>query len=272
MVEQIFLYCLGEAAARYGITLHGFIAMSNHEHLIVRDKEGNFPEFLAHFHKMAAKSMNALRGRWEKFWATEQPNAVHLVGDQDRFDKLVYLLSNPVADPFVERVSDWPGACSFGMHVSGRPRTVKRPLCFFGSRSTVPEEVTLRLERLDGFESLTEDEWTARVRDAVRAEEERAREERLALGARVLGRKAVLRAEPTDVPKTTAPRRELRPCVACREKRRRIAELEALVAFRAQRHAALLRHLAGEPGVLFPHGTYRVRGFFRTAPPPSLAH
>ena len=40
VVEQIFLYCLGEAVARYGITLHGFIAMSNHEHLIVRDNEG----------------------------------------------------------------------------------------------------------------------------------------------------------------------------------------------------------------------------------------
>ena len=268
MVEQIFLYCLGEAAARYGITLHGFIAMSNHEHLIVRDKEGNFPEFLAHFHKMAAKSMNALRGRWEKFWATEQPNAVHLVGDQDRFDKLVYLLSNPVADPFVERVSDWPGACSFGMHLSGRSKTVARPRCFFGSKSTMPEEVTLHLERPEGFESLTEEEWTGKLRDAVRAEEERARQNRLASGARVLGRKAVLRAEPTDVPKTVAPRRELRPSVACKEKARRIAELAALVEFRAQRWVALLRHLAGELGVLFPDGTYRVRGFFRTASPP----
>jgi hypothetical protein len=61
--------------------------------------------------------------------------------------------------------------------------------------------------------------------------------------------------------------------VACREKARRIAELEALVEFRAERpHAALLRHLAGAPGVVFPHGTYRVRGFFRTAPRPSLTH
>jgi hypothetical protein len=57
---------------------------------------------------MVAKSINALRGRWENFWATEQPNAVYLVGAEDRFDKLVYLLANPVADHLVERVSDWP--------------------------------------------------------------------------------------------------------------------------------------------------------------------
>ena len=135
----------------------------------------------------------------------------------------------------------------------------------------MPEEVTLHLERLDGFESLTEEEWTDKLRDAVRAEEERARQDRLGRGARVLGRKAVLRAERTDVPKTVAPRRELRPSVACKEKARRIAELAALVEFRAQRWVALLRHLAGELGVLFPDGTYRVRGFFRTASPP-LAH
>src|ERR1700754_2564742 len=78
-VEQIYLYCLGEAANRYDITLHAFIAMSNLQHIVVRDNHANFPEFLAHFHKMIAKAMNALRGRWENFWATEQPNAVYLV-------------------------------------------------------------------------------------------------------------------------------------------------------------------------------------------------
>ena len=36
-VEQIYLYCLGEAAQRYEITIHGFIAMSNHQHILVRD-------------------------------------------------------------------------------------------------------------------------------------------------------------------------------------------------------------------------------------------
>ena len=87
----------------------------------------------------------------------------------------------------------------------------------------------------------------------------------------VLGRKAVLGllgAEPTDIPKTVVPRRELRPSVACKEKARRIAELAALVEFRARRYVALLRHLAGEPGVRFPDGTYRVRGFIRTASRP----
>ena len=268
-VEQIYLYCLGEAVERYGITLHGFIAMSNHTHVVVRDNRANFPEFLCHLHKMVAKAMNALRGRWENFWATEQPNAVYLVGPDDRFDKLVYLLANPVADHLVERVSDWPGACSLALHLSGRTKTVKRPRGFFRDDSTVmAAEVTLRIERPEGFESLSDDEWTAKLHDAVRREEESARQERSARGGRVLGRKAILRAEPTDAPRTVEPRRELRPCLACRDRARRIQELSALVAFRTQRYAALVRFLANERDVVFPHGTYRVRGVFRAAPPP----
>src|ERR1700730_6303517 len=78
-VEHIYLYCLGEAAARYRVTVYAWIAMSNHQHLIVRDNEGNLPEFIGHLNKMLAKALNARLGRWENFWAAEQPSAVHLV-------------------------------------------------------------------------------------------------------------------------------------------------------------------------------------------------
>ncbi len=271
MVEQIYLYCLGEAASRFDITLHGFVAMSNHQHLVIRDNRGNFPEFLAHFHKMVAKAVNALRGRWENLWATEQPNAVHLVEPVDRFAKLVYLLANPVADHLVDRIGDWPGASSYGMLLSGRTKTMKRPRGFFRDGGAMPEEVTLRVERPDGFESLSDAEWTAKIRDAVHEEEQRAREKRKASGRGVVGRKAVLRAQPNDVPKTVEPRRALRPHIACRNNRRRIAEMTALIAFRAQRRAALQRLLAGERDVVFPYGTYRIRGVFLSAPPPPLA-
>ncbi len=267
-VEQIYLYCLGEAAERYTVTIHGFVAMSNHQHLVVRDNLGNFPEFLAHFHKMIAKAMNALRGRWENFWAAEQPSAVYLVESEDRFRKLVYLLANPVADHLVDRVSDWPGACSFGLQLSGRALTVKRPRGFFRTDGKMPVEVTLRIERPEGFESLTDDDWRAKLADAVRHEEERARRERAVGGRRVLGRKAILRTDPSDRPATLEPHGQLRPCIACLDKSRRIRELERLAEFRAERRVALLRFMALDVDVLFPHGTYRVRGVFLVKPPP----
>src|SRR5262249_28550468 len=123
-VEQIYLYCLAEAAERYDITLNGFIAMSNHQHVILRDNHGNFPEFLAHVNKMIAKAMNTHLGRWENFWSAEQANAVYLVEAADRFAKLVYILANPVAAHLVDRVTDWPGASSLALNLSGRTQTI----------------------------------------------------------------------------------------------------------------------------------------------------
>jgi hypothetical protein len=250
------------------MTLHGFVAMSNHQHLVVRDNRGNYPAFLAHLNKMVAKAMNALRKRGENFWATEQPNAVYLVEKYDRFAKLVYLLANPVADHLVERVSDWPGACSWGLSLSGRTKTVRRPRGgFFRSDSAMPAEVTLRVERPEGFEADSEDEWRAKLEEAVRVEEQKARTERVRSRRAILGRKGVLRAKPTDTPKTVEPHGQLRPHLACRNEERRIAELIALVAFRVARDAALRRFLKGERDVVFPHGTYRVHAIAHSTPP-----
>ncbi|CAN5747064.1 hypothetical protein BH11MYX4_BH11MYX4_30800 [soil metagenome] len=270
-VEEIFLYCLALAAERYGLTIHGFIAMSNHEHFIVRDNRGNYPEFLAYHHRLVAMAMNALRGRRENFWAAEQPSAVRLVEPADRFAKLVYLLANPVAADLVDCVSDWPGASSFKLHLSSQTKTIKRPRGFFRADGAMPAEVTLRIERPAGFEVLTDEEWTTKLANAVRAEEERARAARRARAKRVLGRKAILRAAPTDTPKSLERRGTLRPRIACQNRELRIAELAALARFRAERRLASRRLLAGEHDVVFPYGTYRVRGFFLTKPPPSLA-
>src|SRR5262249_54854850 len=151
-------------------------------------------------------------------------------------------------------------------HLSGAVKSVKRPRGFFRSNGKMPEEVTLRVERPDGFEELTHEEWVAKLLAALRLEEERAREGRKTSRRGVVGRKAVLRAKPTESPNTIEPRRKLRPHVGCLNTRRRLLELAGLVAFRRQRWAALVRYLLGDCDVVFPHGTYRVRGRFLSAP------
>jgi putative transposase len=260
-VVLIYLYCLAEAAVRYGITVHAWIAMSNHHHLLVRDERGNFPAFLAHLHKMIAKAMNAYRGRWENFWATEQPSAVYLVEASDRFDKLVYLLANPVADDLVDRVADWPGASSFAVNLSGRVLRLKRPRGFFREDGPMPQEVELRTERLEGFAHLTDDEWTAKIAAAVDDAERAARARRREKCSRVFGRKNVLNTAPDARPSTTEPRRGLRPCVACRDSTVRAVELAVLRGFRVAYRVALRLWRAGARDTLFPDGTYRMRWF-----------
>jgi REP element-mobilizing transposase RayT len=259
VVEQIYLYCLGEAATRFNVTVHAWIVMSNHAHLIVRDNEGNLPEFLAHLHKLVAKALNAHWKRRENFWSNEQANVVHLVDAEDLFDKLVYVLTNPIAEGQVDRVVDWPGASSFRQNLSGAPRTMKRP-SFFRAEGPMPDVVTLQPRKLDGFEHLSESAWSDKIAQAVRDAERLARATRK---GRVLGRRAVLDARHTDAPKTEPADKELTPHIACKNPERRLAALRALRGFRAAHRHALERWRDGERGVAFPAGTYRMRIFAR---------
>jgi REP element-mobilizing transposase RayT len=258
-VSQIYLYCLGEAVARFRITLHAFIAMGNHHHLVVRDNEGNLPAFLAHLHKLLAKALNCHRNRWENFWAAEQPNAVFLVDAAARFTKLIYVLANPVADDLVEHATDWPGAISYALSLSNREVSVKRPSEYFREDGPMPEEIVLRVERPDGFEQISEEDWAAKVRAHVEEAEAAARTARLGTGRRVLGRKGVLRVDVRDRPQTVEPRGALRPFIACVDRACRKLELALLRGFRAAYRRALIAWRGGARETCFPPGTYRMR-------------
>jgi hypothetical protein len=147
---------------------------------------------------------------------------------------------------------------------------VKRPR-FFRANGPMPAEATLRVERIPGFEHLTESEWAEKIRVAVQEEEDGARRRRAAANVRVMGRKAVLDTKPTHAPTTPAPRRMVRPHLACRNRERRAGELRKVRAFRIAHRNALLMWIAGRRDVIFPHGTYRMRMFgVRCAPNPGL--
>ncbi len=76
---------------------------------MIYDRAGRYPEFIEHFHKLLARSQNALRGRWENLWSAEQTCVVKLVDREAVIDKLVYTAANPVQDHLVDRVHLWPG-------------------------------------------------------------------------------------------------------------------------------------------------------------------
>jgi hypothetical protein len=239
----------------------------------VHDPRGRLPAFLEHLHKMLAKALNVRWSRWENLWSSEETCATYLPTAEDVFDKVVYVLANPIADDLVERVGDWPG-CSSLSHIGGVRTRHERPLAYFRSTgSTMADRVELRAVLppcVAARESVAA--WAARVRAAVAAKERGARDERLREGRRVLGRKVVLRASAFACPSTPAPRRNLRPALACKERERRIVELVRLREFRRAHEGARRRFVAGERLVDFPPGTYRMRAWgARCAPFPVAA-
>lgn len=117
--------------------------MSNHYHAVIYDREGRYPEFIEHFHKLLARSQNALRGRWENFWSSEQTGVVKLVGRDAVLDKLAYAAANPVLDHLVERAHHWPGVNGLSALLNGRWLRATRPLHFFRPDGPMPQTLEI---------------------------------------------------------------------------------------------------------------------------------
>ena len=258
--NNAFLYCLAVAAKRTEVSVVFFVAMSNHYHAGIIDNRGRLPEFFEHFHKLFAKHQNALRGRWENFWATEQTSAVELVDAEDVLAKMVYALSNPVKDRLVHEAHQWPGASSLRAQLYGHSLSARRPGRLFRPDGQMPEAIALELARAPGFETTPHDDFVALLRERLAAVEASLRAEHLGAGVEVVGRKAVLQQRWSDRPHTEESRRQLSPRVACKNTWRRIETLRRNGSFVDAYRAARDLLLSGIDAV-FPEGTYWLRRF-----------
>ncbi len=271
--NRAFRYCLAEAAARYGIEVVAFSAESNHYHGVFGDPHGNLSAFLAHFHKLLAKVLNAKLRRWENFFATEQTCVTECLDADAVFDKIVYTVTNPVKDQLVDKVFHWPGENSLAAQLADRTLLAERPTWFFDPEGRMPETVELRLHRPRAFAELSHAQWSAKLRAAVQEVEATAAAQRAAKGTAIVGRRAVLRTSPFDKPATHAPRRNLRPLFASRNATHRRDAIARRKVFIARYRTALAKLRDGIRDVVFPAGTYqlRVRGLVccEPFPPPS---
>jgi len=256
--NNAFLYCLIDAALRYEIDVLLTCAMSNHYHAVIYDRAGRYPQFIEHFHKLLARSQNALRGRWENFWSCEQTCVVRLADRVAVIDKLVYTAANPVLEHLVERVHHWPGVNSLTALLAGRSIRATRPLHFF--RRTGPManslEMPLSLPSVLGPAA----EVLRELRDRVRLVEDERAAERLRTGRRVLGRRAIRSQSWREHPTSTEPRRNLRPGIAASNKWARVEALLRNRAFVEEYADARARWRDGFAAV-FPAGTYWLQRF-----------
>jgi putative transposase len=268
--NNAFIYCLAEAAIRYEIGIIFTLAMSNHHHTGIWDPEGNYPAFLEHFHKLFAKCQNALRGRWENFWSSEQTSVVRLVDAADVIEKMVYALTNPVKDALVEKAKDWPGVSSLEAQLRGGSLSATRPKHFFRKDGSMPASVELRLAKPRGFDDVSDEELAKTILERVRQVEASAAAGRRRSRTPVLGRNGVLAQRWSDRPTRREPRRGLKPGVAARSVWSRLEALLRNRVFRDAYAAARAAFIAGVTDVLFPAGTYWLHRFVNAPCEPHL--
>jgi REP element-mobilizing transposase RayT len=256
--NNAFIYCLAEAAQRHNVQVILPQMMSNHQHMANYDPDGNDVEFRQRFHGHLAKCQNALRGRWENVWSSEEPCVVEVLTPEDLMDKLVYIATNPVKDGLVERVHHWPGPKFLRALLTGTPLRAHRPKHFFRDDGPMPATVELRLRLPDHIPD--HPAFLAELERRVAAVEEECAQARRASGRGVVGRRRILRQSWRDSPTSHEPRRGLRPRVAARNKWMRISRLQRDKEWDRQYRAARTCMLAGLPAV-FPYGTYWLRKY-----------
>lgn len=257
---QAFLYCLAYAAKGTGIGVIAFLAHTNHHHTIVIDREGRLPQFLETFHKLIAKHQNALRGRWENFWASEATSVVELVDAEDALSKMVYALTNPVKDHIIERADQWPGASSLRANLDDTTISARRPWRFFRKDGGMPEYLSLRCCRPPGLETLAHDKWRDLLGAAIGTVERQAADQRRTCGIGVVGRHRVLRQRPSDRPQLPEPRRRLNPRIASASKWARVEAIQRNKIFQVAYRLARNLWRIGKR-VVFPQGTYWLQRF-----------
>jgi len=265
--NNAFVYCLADASQRTGVQVILSQMESNHHHTAAYDRDGRHPEFREHLHKMMAKSQNALRGRWENLWSSEESCVVEVVTADDLLNQLVYIATNPVKDELVEKVHHWPGPNFVRALVRGTPMKATRPKHFFREDGPMPAELELELGLPEHFEG--KEAFLAELERRIAQVEEQCARERMKSGRGVVGRRRIMRQPWRDSPQSREPRRNLRPRFAGKDAATRFALIERNAEWRVAYRDARRDLLAGAPK-LFPYGTYWLRRFVnvRVTPPP----
>ena len=142
--SHIWLYSLAVAATAHGVTVHSFVLMSTHEHVIVTDVRGVMGAFLRDFHRNVANAMKVVREWNGIFWDGSPPSVVRLRTTQAFIEKCGYGIANPVAALAVERSRRWPGLIVHAHEIGDKTFTVERPDVYFDPRSW-PQTATLTL-------------------------------------------------------------------------------------------------------------------------------
>jgi putative transposase len=255
--NAIFRYVLAVAASQHEIDVHAYCVLSNHFHLIVTDPHGRLPDFHRVLDGLVARATNALLGRRESFWDPDSYNATRLEDAESVFEKIAYVLANPVAAGLVRRSADWPGLWSDPHLIDGDPVCVERPAGFFRTDGPMPAVARLCLRRPPGCEA--SDAFITRLLLQLHDDEDRAALRVAGQGRSFLGVAVVLAQSPRARPAPVDPRRRIRPRIATRNVARRVAALRRLREFAQDYREAFDAWTGGVREVLFPLGTWLMR-------------
>ncbi len=259
VTNREFLYCLGVALERTGVSLVAIMVMSNHYHLVLEDHHGSITKFTEMLNQLLTKTRQVSRGWTGRVFDAEGPSYVELLTPLAAVDRIAYCLANPTAAGLVWSSADWPGLRTRVEDLGVAVIKVARPRGYFADDGDMPAEVELRLEmpqmllHVYGIKQARE-----RIAAAVERHEQVAHEKAAKLRWKFAGVERVLKRSPYSRAKTLEERRELNPRYAGD-----VESIRAAVArdreFVRRYNAARERWLRDDTRVVWPDGTDALR-------------
>jgi putative transposase len=268
----VILYCIAEAALRYGILVHAVCVMSNHIHMVVTDMHRKLPRFAHLLFNQLAKAINVHWGHTECVFARNRRyDYDELVTHEAIVKQIAYILANPASAGLVETSAEWPGFITAESDlVTGKVyigNVGKNP---YLARRAAKE---LELKIVPPPNTGDPEAFAAEVQAMKLALEAQARADRKEKGLRVLGRSALLAQKWYERPKTGETIRKRNPVITAVLAEARVAAIVELQHWRRAYAKALLEYRNGNRDVLFPAGTWMMHEFFKVgiAPPAAAA-
>lgn len=266
-VNEVLSGCLARAASVTGVEIHGFVAMSNHVHLLVTAKGASLSSFMQAFLGNASKKVGRLVKWSGSFWQGRF-SAIPVLDDAAAEDRLRYILAHGVKEGLVGHPREWPGMSCLKLLREGGvtlhkffhwARRWKHGAVVKDSGDAWDEkwaeEVELRVSPLPGWVGISENARRARV-DAILDDIVSTRD---ATQAKVLGASSVVREEPHRRPLRC--KRSVRPVCHASDAATRQQFRETLAAWVALFREASVRLRGGDWGVKFPPWSFRPSAF-----------
>lgn len=263
MVSEAMAGVLAKAVSLTGVRLYGFVAASNHVHLLVGARGAALSRFMQYLLGNVAKKVGRLAGWRGSFWQ-RRFSAEPVLDDEALVGRLKYILAHGVKEGLVETPEEWPGLSCLPLLRSEAP--VKTKFFHWARRwqkgalregggdvwnDAWAEEVALQVHPLPCWEGLSRERRLRAVDDIVEGIVAEGREAH----ARVRGAGEVIAEEPQREPRYAkkSPRPLCHASTRERWKAFRQTLMDWVTAFR--RASALYR--AGDVAAEFPPWSFR---------------
>ena len=274
-LEHAILAYTAKFARRYEVKLYALSIEGNHIQSPAHFPKANRAAFMRDWNSAVARAVPRYVPQYEggRFWARRY-SSEFLPAAEDIEEYFFYTVLQPIKDGLVEKISDYPGYNCFHDAVWGVERKFKfvrwadyneaRRFSKFVSIADYTEEVSLRYERIPGYEHLSQRDYALMMSEKLEQRRLKIVSERLSLGKRFLGKGELTQIKPGAKPINSkkSDRYSHRPRILsiCSKRRAEYRDWYFRIYF-AYKEASF-RFRKGELGVEFPQGTYRPQSFY----------